>query len=157
MKENIIFKIRKAKKEDVPEIMEILKTANMHYIPSPEMPELDYRCIFVAEDKKGKVLGMAGYKILDDKRAKTTLMVVLPAYRGIGIGTALQRRRMKMLKKRGIRKLTTNSDRPESISWYQKHFGYNVVGKLPKLHEFGVPDIMEWTTLEVDLQTWEEE
>jgi ribosomal-protein-alanine N-acetyltransferase len=45
----------------------------------------------------------------------------------------------------------TNADRPETIEWYKRHFGYEVVGEITKLHEFGLPDVDRWTTLEASL------
>jgi len=145
--------IEPAREEDVPEILEVMRTANMHHVPSAEMPDLDWRCFFVCR-VEGRIAGAAGYRILSAERAKTTLMAVRPEYRELGIGRALQTRRMSELARRGIRTLTTNADIPETIAWYQRHFGYRVVGMLPKVHEFGRPDIDTWTTLETDLVQW---
>ena len=145
--------LRSAQEDDRATIMKIMESANMHYIPSLEMPELDLSCFFVAEIS-GTIVGAAGYRILSPTTAKTTLMAVLPEYKGKGIGNLLQTRRMEELYQRGIKKLTTNADLPETISWYQKHFGYRPVGKLPKQHEFGNPNLSEWTTLEVNLEDW---
>ena len=152
---NRLFTIRPARAMDLPAMMEVLRSANMHYIPSPEMPELDLHCCCVAEVKSG-VAGMSGYKILSAREAKTTLMAVLPEFRGWGIGRALQEWRMRELSRRGIQLLLTNADRPETIAWYKRHFGYREIGSLPKEHEFGHPDIFRWTTLEVDLNRWKE-
>lgn len=143
-------KIDPATDRDIPTILELMKTANMHYIPSPEMPDLDWRCFFVAK-VDGRIVGAAGYKILSPTEAKTTLMAVHPDYRRYGIGRALQERRMFALRQKGIKRLITNADIPETISWYKKHFGYKEIGRLKKLHEFGRSDIDEWTTLETDL------
>jgi ribosomal-protein-alanine N-acetyltransferase len=145
--------IEPAKESDVPVILDIMKTANMHNVPSPEMPDLDWRCYFVAK-MEGKIIGAAGYKILSDTKAKTTLMVVHPEYRRFGIGRMLQERRMLAMSEQGIEKLETNADIPETIAWYKKHFGYREVGKLKKVHEFGRPDIDEWTTLQTGLSEW---
>jgi len=145
--------ITPAREEDVPVILEIMKTANMHYVPSPEMPELDWKCFFVAKID-GRFVGTAGYKVISKTEAKTTLMAVHPEFRKYGIGRALQERRMIALCERGIRTLTTNADIPETIEWYKKHFGYKETGKLKKIHEFGRPDIDEWTTLQTDLVEW---
>ena len=82
-------------------------------------------------------------------------MVVDQRYRGWGVGKMLQQRRMEEMLCRGVQKLTTNADLPETIAWYQKHFGYRKVGMLQKLHDFGDPDIDQWTTLEVNLATWD--
>ena len=145
--------IEPAAERDVPAILEIMETANMHYVPSPEMPELDWRCFFVAR-VEGKVVGAAGYKILSATEAKTTLMAVHPDFRKHGIGRLLQERRMLAISEQRIEKLITNADIPETIEWYKKHFGYKEIGKLKKLHEFGRPDIDEWTTLQTDLVEW---
>ncbi len=142
--------IEKAKEKDIPEILEIMKTANMHYVPSLEMPELDWKCFFVAKIE-GKIIGAAGYKILLPTEAKTTLMAVHPDFKYLGIGKTLQQKRMAVLFEKGIKTLTTNADIPETIQWYKKHFGYKEVGKLKKIHEFGHPDIDEWTTLQTNL------
>ncbi len=146
--------IEPAKEKDVPDILAILETANMHYVPSPEMPDLDWRCFFVAKTEE-RIVGTAGYKILSATEAKTTLMVVHPNFRRFGIGKMLQERRMLAMRDYGIKTLTTNADIPETIAWYKRHFGYKEVGKLKKLHEFGRTDIDEWTTLRTNLDEWE--
>jgi ribosomal-protein-alanine N-acetyltransferase len=117
------------------------------------MPELDWTCFFVAR-MQGKIVGAAGYRILSATEAKTTLIAVDPGYRRYGIGSALQKKRMFALIQKGVKTLTTNADRPETIAWYKKNFGYEEIGKLKKLHEFGRPDIDEWTTLKTDLFQW---
>jgi ribosomal-protein-alanine N-acetyltransferase len=147
------LEIEPAEEKDVPIILEIMKTANMDNVPSPEMPDLDWRCFFVAK-VDGKIAGAAGYKILSPTEAKTTLMVVHPDYRRFGIGMALQQRRMRAMRNQGIKTLTTNADIPETIAWYKKHFGYREIGRIKKMHEFGRPDIDEWTTLSTDLTKW---
>jgi ribosomal-protein-alanine N-acetyltransferase len=54
----------------------------------------------------------------------------------------------------GAHTVTTNADRPATIAWYQRRYGYRVVGELPKEHEFGDPAVDRWTTLELDLDAW---
>lgn len=147
--------IEKAKEEDKADIFRLLKMANMHNIPSPEMPELTYENYYVAK-MGGKLVGFCGYKILSKTEAKTELMVVDPAYRGFGIGYKLQAHRMRDMGSKGIRILTTNTDLPETITWYKKNFGYKEVGILKKFHEFGDPKIDTWTTLQVDLGSWQQ-
>jgi ribosomal-protein-alanine N-acetyltransferase len=92
---------------------------------------------------------------VSDTEAKTELMVVDTACRGLGVGLMLQTRRMEDMLANGIETVTTNADLPATISWYKKHFGYKEVGKLEKLHEFGDPDIHHWTTLQSDLRAWD--
>jgi ribosomal-protein-alanine N-acetyltransferase len=146
--------IEKAKEADRPRIFELLEQANMHRVPSPEMPELTYERYFVAR-LDGRVVGFCGYKILSPTEAKTELMVVDNACRGLGIGLLLQTRRMEDMVSRGIETVTTNADLPATIAWYKKHFGYKEIGKLKKLHEFGDPAIDHWTTLRCDLRAWD--
>lgn len=138
---------------DKPEVMRLLQIANMHQIPSAEMPGITWESYTVAR-MDGKVVGFAGYKILSEVEAKTELMVVDPVCRGLGVGMQLQTIRMEEMAAQGIRTLVTNSDLPASIAWYMKHFGYRKAGRLRKEHEFGDPDIDFWTTLQVDLQHW---
>ena len=142
-----------ARPEDVPAILELLKLVNMHYIPSEEMPDLDYRYYFVARDR-GRVVGASGYKILSATRGKTQLMVVHPDYRRRGIGLKLQERRLQAMAEQGVRTVVTNADLPATIAWYKKHFGYREVGTLKKVHEFGDPNVDHWTTLEMDMDEW---
>ncbi len=149
--------IEPAAPADWPDILAVLETANMHHIPSPEVPEFDLACAFVARlgnGGDGRIVGVAGYKVLSATTAKTTLLAVLPEARRCGVGRLLQERRMDALCALGVRTLTTNSDRPETIAWYEKYFGYVRVGALQKLHPFGAADIDHWTTLETDLTRW---
>jgi N-acetylglutamate synthase-like GNAT family acetyltransferase len=144
---------RRASAADRDDVLAVLETANFHHIPSPEMPELDLSRFFVAE-VDGDIVGVAGWKVLGADEGKTTLMAVDPAYRGWGIGMELQRLRMREMSAAGCRWVITNADRPETIRWYQRHFGYEVVGSLPKDHEFGAPDVADWTTLRTDIHAW---
>ena len=144
------YKIRFARPEDIGAIIELMRPFNMHHIPSPEMGPLDDKFFIVAE-QKGHLLGAAGFTFLSDDVGKTTLMAVRPDCAKTGLGGKLQTRRMQILRSLGCRKIITNADRPETISWYKRHFGYREIGKLPKIHDFGLSDVSEWTTLEADL------
>lgn len=148
--------IEKAKIEDKPVIFKLLKQANMHNIPSPEMPQLTYENYFVAKCE-GRIVGFCGYKVLSETTAKTELMVVDRKYRGRGIGYKLQVKRMEDMYNKGIKTLITNTDLPATIEWYKEHFGYKKTGELKKLHEFGDSNIDYWTTLQVDLDKWVQE
>ncbi|MDC0336213.1 GNAT family N-acetyltransferase [Pseudodesulfovibrio sp.] len=135
------------------DIMAVLETANMHHIPSKEMPELDLTHAWVAL-KDGQVVGFTGLTMLDDTRAKTTLLAVLPEYRQHGFGRMLQEKRMRAAIYLGAETLITNADNPKVIAWYTKFFGYRELKTIPKEHEFGLADVHEWTTLEADLLAW---
>lgn len=149
--DGIIFE--KAVHDDVPAIMSLLETANMHYVPSEEMPDLGLENCYVAR-QDGRVVGMCGFKMLSDDQGKTTLMVVAPDCRGKGLGLRLQRERVLVMADLGARTVITNADRPETIEWYKKHFGYREVGHVDKTHEFGLRDVGRWTTLEMDVKGW---
>ncbi|MHA2218441.1 MAG: GNAT family N-acetyltransferase [Candidatus Hodarchaeales archaeon] len=148
------FEIKHADKNETSQIMKILELANMHYIPSKEMPELGLKNFLVAKIE-GKIVGVCGFKMISKTKGKTTLLAVHPKYRGNGIGSALQIKRMNEMIKRGAVKIITNADNPKTIDWYKKKFGYKEIGKLRKFHEFGVPEIDHWTTLELDIIEWE--
>ena len=144
------YRIRFARPEDIPSIIELMRPYNMHHIPSPEMGALDYKHFIVAE-QNGRLAGAAGYTFLSADVGKTTLMAVNPEYVGHGLGMELQTRRMQILRSLGCSKIITNADRPHTIAWYKRHFGYREIGRLPKIHSFGLDDVHEWTTLEADL------
>jgi ribosomal-protein-alanine N-acetyltransferase len=50
--------LRAAREDERISIMKVMESANMHYIPSPEMLELDISCFFVAE-VSGTIVGTA--------------------------------------------------------------------------------------------------
>jgi 3-keto-5-aminohexanoate cleavage enzyme len=144
------FVIRPARRMEREAILAVMEPANMHRLDSPEMPTFDIDRFFVAE-LDGRIVGAAGWKLLGDGLAKTTLLAVVPAAAGRGIGSALQRARMEAMRAAGARRVRTNADRPETIAWYKRHFGYREVGILAKEDEFGHPGIDRWVTLEADL------
>ena len=147
------YTIENARLSDRDPILQVMKAFNMHHVPSAEMAELDLNAFFVAR-YHGRVIGAAGYTFLSQTEGKTTLMAVLPEYAGFGIGKALQHRRMEEMHLAGARTVLTNADRPETIVWYKKHFGYRQIGTLKKLCSFGHEAIDHWTTLETDLDAY---
>jgi uncharacterized protein (DUF849 family)/N-acetylglutamate synthase-like GNAT family acetyltransferase len=142
-----------ASPKDREAILQVMKIWNMHHVPSPEMEELDLRCFFVAK-VDGKIVGASGYKILTDTSAETTLLGIYPNFQGFGIGKALQDKRIEAMYDRGIKKVTTYSDRPEVILWYKKHYGYREVGHSKKMCKFGLEDVDYWRVLEMDLDSY---
>ena len=146
------YHIEKAGPDDLEAILKVMKPWNMHHVPSVEMDVLDLKCFFVARTLEGRVIGAGGYKILSDEDGKTILLGVYPEFQGLGIGKALQNARLEAMYKLGVQYVTTNADYPETIIWYKKHFGYEVIGKLDKLCSFGLDTADHWTTLRMDLQ-----
>ncbi|MCP4597009.1 GNAT family N-acetyltransferase [Neptuniibacter sp.] len=147
------FTIEKAGQNALNAILKVMEPFNMHHVPSVEMGPLDLNCFFIAKID-GTIVGAAGYRILSNTQAKTTLLGVLPECSGMGIGKALQQARMREVYQAGAKKLTTNADRIDTILWYKKHFGYQQVGQLEKLCSFGLEEVNHWTTLETDLDEY---
>jgi ribosomal-protein-alanine N-acetyltransferase len=134
-------------------MLRVLESANMHRVPSPEMDDFDVGHWYVAEAAE-EVVGVAGYRLAERDGTligKTTLLVVDPRAREHGIGRELQVLRMRLMSEAGATRVITNADRPETIAWYERHFGYRKVGEVPKLHDFGLADVDRWTTLEAPL------
>ena len=134
-------------------ILRVMRPFNMHHVPSVEMEELDLSRFFVAR-MRGEIVGAAGYKLLSPGHAKTTLLGVLPEFSGLGVGKDLQHKRMEVMHQAGVKTLTTNADRPDTILWYKKHYGYRQVGTLKKLCPFGLEHVDHWTTLQTDLDEY---
>ena len=147
------MKIRRAVEEDRFKILEVMKPWNMHHVPSPEMEELDINCFFVAV-VGSKIVGASGYKILNEHQGKTTLLGVVPTYNGKGIGKLLQEKRLEAMYDEGLKTVITNADRPATIKWYKKNYGYKKVGNIKKISSFGDDSIEKWTTLEMDLKVF---
>jgi hypothetical protein len=55
------------------------------------------------------------------------------------------------MRRRGVRRVRTETDRPATVRWYVRRFGYRVVGTNPKKHAFSLPDVDVWTVLELEL------
>jgi 3-keto-5-aminohexanoate cleavage enzyme len=145
--------LRPAEPADRSAILDVMRSANMHRVPSAEMAELDLERFFVA-CVDGRVVGAAGWTLLPDGQGKTTLLAVLPEFTGDGIGARLQDARLEAMLGAGATTVTTNADRPVTINWYRRRYGYRVVGSLTKQHEFGDPSVDRWTTLRMDLTAW---
>ncbi|MCR4289247.1 MAG: GNAT family N-acetyltransferase [Candidatus Scalindua sp.] len=144
------------KTEDVEPAITLLSKWNMAPLkPSPANPNPERNSIiiensFVSLDGD-KVIGVCSYIVLSKETAETASLAVDPAYKGRGIGYKLQAARLKELKKKGIRVVRTETDRPETIRWYTENFDYRVVGTNKKKHSFSLPDVDHWTVLELDL------
>ncbi len=143
--------IRRPEEADWPRMLEVLETANFHHIGGPEMPAFPLSDCFVAE-LDGLIIGVGGYRILDETTAKTTLLAVDSNYRGHNVGAALQRTRQDYLRDQGIKELYTNADDERVVEWYLRLFGYQRTGKrIPKVAPFGRSDKDEWINLMVKL------
>jgi N-acetylglutamate synthase-like GNAT family acetyltransferase len=150
--------IRKMRDDDVPACMAILESWNMaprppsDDIPEPERTGIDVGNGFVAE-VDGRIVGTCGYIVHSPELAETASLAVVPLFKGSGVGLLLQRARLDEMRRRGIRRVRTETDRPDTVRWYVKRFGYRIVGTTPKKHAFSREDVDYWTVLELDLAT----
>lgn len=148
--------IRKMRSEDVPACMAILQRWNMAPqppsidVPEPERSGIDVANGFVAEEG-GRIVGTCSYIIHSPVLAETASLAVDPGYKGSGVGFLLQQARLEEMRSRGIHRVRTETDRPETIRWYIERFGYSIVGTAKKRHTFSLADIDHWTILELEL------
>jgi uncharacterized protein (DUF849 family)/N-acetylglutamate synthase-like GNAT family acetyltransferase len=147
------FTIEQAKPEDRAAILDVMRPYGMHRVPSPEMEDIDLNCFYVAR-VDGAIVGAAGYKVISQTVGKTTLLGVLPEYSRHGVGSALQDARVRAMAQIGVKRIVTNADRPRTIRWYKRKYGYREIGKLKKIADFGDPNVDHWTTLEMDVAQW---
>jgi 3-keto-5-aminohexanoate cleavage enzyme len=151
---------RKMKPEDMEAVVDLLSTWNMAPIqpradvPDPRRSSIAIEHSFVAVDG-ARVVGVSSYFLLSEDCAETQNLAVHSDYRGKGVGYDLQRARLREMKERGITRVRTETDRPETISWYVEKFGYRIVGQSKKKHAFSLLDVDHWTVLELDLENYE--
>ncbi|MBK6632097.1 MAG: GNAT family N-acetyltransferase [Betaproteobacteria bacterium] len=148
--------IRKMRPADLPDCMAILERWNMAPRPAtagnpdPERSGIEIDNGFVAE-AGGRIVGTCSYIMHSPELAETASLAVDPDHKGGGVGFLLQQARLEEMRERGIRRVRTETDRPDTIRWYIERFGYHIVGTNPKKHAFSLPDVDRWTVLELDL------
>jgi len=153
------FIIRKMLENDMPAVMNLLQKWNMAPIvpnddvPDPERSSINVKNTFVALDAD-RLIGVGSYLDISKEIAETASLAVDPECKGMGIGFALQHARLKEMVTRGFEMVRTETDRPETIEWYIRKFGYRVIGRNPKKHDFSLKDINYWTVLELDLSSY---
>lgn len=143
--------------DDMERVVEILDCWGMAPVaPGPEHPDPERSGLEVGRtlvaSMQDRVVGVASYVIESERFAVTESLAVDPAWIGRGIGMRLHRARLAALRAQGIEKVRTEADRPRTIAWYVRHFGYRIAGTVPKKHAFGLEGVAEWTVLELDLQ-----
>lgn len=148
--------VRKMRPEDVPGALRVLTQWNMApRVPSAEVPNsqrtsMDNGNAFVAE-AGGRIVGTCSYFLIGDGWAETASLAVDPEPRFAGVGVLLQQARLDEMRGRGVRRVRTETDRPATVRWYVRRFGYRTVGTDPKTDASGLPDVDHWTVLELDL------
>ena len=151
--------IRNMTGDDLNDVVRILSRWNMaplaasRDIPDPERSTILIENTFVACMVE-RVVGVASFIGLSDRVAETASLAVDPACKGLGIGFLLQEARLDEMIRRGFQKVISETDRPETIDWYIRHFGYRVVGTHAKKHAFSLTDVDVWTVLELDCATY---
>jgi predicted N-acetyltransferase YhbS len=150
------LEIRPMRPHELARAIEILTQWNMAPVapsagcPEPEATGLAVGQTFVAV-VDGRIVGVSSFVLRGTGLADTASLAVDAAWRGKGLGERLQRARLAELAALGVRRVRTETDRPEIISWYQKKFGYRVTGTAPKKHSFSLEHVPHWTVLELDL------
>jgi N-acetylglutamate synthase-like GNAT family acetyltransferase len=148
--------IRPMREEDHDEVVTLLARWNLApaaptpAVPEPERTQVIVDNTFVALDGD-RIVGVCSHIRLSETLAEGASLAVDPAYHGSGVGEKLMRAGRREMYARGIRKIRSESDRPRTIAWLVKRFGYRVVGTAPKRHAFGESGIGHWTVLECDL------
>lgn len=150
------LRIRKMHEADLPACMAILERWNMAPRsvtadnPDPERSGIDVDNGFVAE-ADGRIVGTCSYIVHNSELAETASLAVDPSFKGGGVGFLLQQARLEEMRQRGIRRVRTETDRPDTIRWYIEKFGYRIVGTNPKKHAFSLTDVDHWSVLELEL------
>ena len=147
------IEIRNMTADDLPAVMALLGHWNMAPRwgdPDAERSGISIDNTFVA-DEAGRIVGVASFIMQGAESAETASLAVDPDYLGQGLGARLQRARLQEMRRRGVRRVRTEADRPATIDWYIDEFGYRIVGTNPKKHDFGLSDVEQWTVLELDL------
>ncbi|MBM4312239.1 MAG: GNAT family N-acetyltransferase [Deltaproteobacteria bacterium] len=148
--------IRRMQPEDMQEVLGLLAQWNMQprafsqtgVLPERDHIETDNSFVAVLHNK---IVGIASFLVLDSELAETASLAVDPKLIGCGIGFRLQSERLAEMRRRGIRHVRTEADRPAVIRWYIEKFGYRRAGTVAKRHDFGDHSRTEWTVLELDL------
>ena len=150
------LRVRKMRQDDLAGALRLLSMWNMAprppsaENPDPERSTIDIDNAFVAE-VEGRIVGIGSYFLLSDGWAETASLAVDPEPRFAGVGVLLQQARLDEMRRRGVRHVRTETDRPATVRWYVGRFGYRIVGTNPKKHAFSLPDVDHWTVLELDL------
>lgn len=145
------YVIRRPSIKDWGQMVSILKVENFHNIGGEEMKDFPLKDCFIAV-REEEILGLAGYKILNNSTAKTSLLAVKKEYRNMGIGISLQNSRIQFLKDKKIKVLYTNCDNEKVIRWNIHHFGFKKTGRLiVKTESYGRLDKDKWVNLRLDL------
>ena len=149
--------LRKMRRGDLSAAIALLEAWNMaprspsKSEPDPERSSLILQNSFVAV-RAGGIVGVCSYILGKRGEGETASLAVDPSCLGQGVGYKLQQARLKEMRARGVRKVRTETDRPETMNWYVSRFGYQIVGTNPKKHAFSLPDVDVWTVLELDLE-----
>jgi N-acetylglutamate synthase-like GNAT family acetyltransferase len=139
--------IRRPTEADWNAVLAVLRTANFDAIGSSEMPAFSLDECFVAV-ADGRIVGVGGYRILDPKTGKTTLLAVDPGWRGQGVGNLLQNARLEVMKAAGVKRIYTNADDEAVIAWLERRHGFRKTGeRIAKLHSFGRTDKDHWVNM----------
>ena len=151
------LEIRKMRPADLPQVLELLRYWNLEPVaPSAEVPQPERTRLIVENTHvavvAARIVGVGSFIGLSPTEAEGASFAVAREYRGTRVGSLLVVAGRREMYARGIRKVYSETDRPENVNWLTKRFGYRIVGTVRKRHSFGDPTIERWTRLEADLE-----
>jgi N-acetylglutamate synthase-like GNAT family acetyltransferase len=96
--------------------------------------DLSSKC-WVADDGDD-IQGFCCWDWRDESKlsAKTVLISATDVGRSRGVGKLLQHQRQQEMREHGANEVHTWSDDPRAVNWYQRTFGYQIVGYEPIRH-----------------------
>jgi N-acetylglutamate synthase-like GNAT family acetyltransferase len=150
------IEIRRMRPEDLPQVLDLLRYWNLAPIaPTPEIPDPE-RTELIRENAsvavvQERIVGIGSFIQISPTEAEGASFAVAPEYRGTRIGSLLVIAGRREMYARGIRRVYSETDRPENVNWLVKRFGYRIVGKVAKRHPFGDSGIAHWTKLEAEI------
>ena len=151
------IQIRRMLPSDLEQVMRLLAHWNIapvepsREVPVPERTEIIVGNTYVATDD-GRIVGVCSFFQHSPTLGEVASLGVDPAYHRRGVGDQLGLAMRHAMYALGIRKVRSESDRPETIKWLVGR-GHRIVGTVPKRHAFGSSDVGEWTVLEYDLDS----
>jgi N-acetylglutamate synthase-like GNAT family acetyltransferase len=149
------IEIRKMQASDTEQVLKLLRHWNIApvtpsaEVPFPERTEIVIDNTYVATDGH-RIIGVCSFYRHSPVLGEAGSLAVDPAYHRRGVGDQLGLAIRRAMYARGIRTMRSESDRPETIKWLVGR-GHRIVGTVPKRHAFGLPEVCDWTVLELDL------
>lgn len=144
----------------MPQVLALLSIWNIAPIaPTPENPEPERTKVYVentflAFDGE-QLVGISSYIVHSPVLAEACSVAIRPECQRKGMATQLAHARFVEMRRRGIKVVRAEADRPGTIRWMTEKLGYKIIGTNPKRHPFGAADVDRWTVMELNLDDFE--